>query len=308
MPHLGQYAPILKAVFFLYPDRASAEKGVKSGGTGFLLGEEMKRVPGYAHIHAVTNWHVAVCPKDGPPSPVIRINRKSGKPDIFEFDCTEWIFEGGGPDVAISPPVTVTDEHDIQLLDVSSWVLTTAQEIKDAVGPGDDVFMLGRFVDYDGVETNQPAARFGHVSMMDARIEQSTHYKGRSIVLDMHSRSGFSGSPVFVYRTIGSHFFEPQPGKVLTGGGHYIKLLGIHYAQFPESWELKAKQTTSTVTQAVLQADSHYVEGLSGMTCVVPAADIMRIYNRPELVAMREMSEQHNERLGLGGLPNTPES
>lgn len=302
MPHLvGKYASILKAVFFLYPDRTSAKQGIKSGGTGFLIAKPMERIPGRVHIHAVTNWHVAVCATDGPPSPVIRINRKSGKTDIFELDCTEWIFRGGGPDIAISPPLTVTDDHDLALLDIPSWLLTQEDEITDQVGPGDDVFMIGRFVDYDGVETNQPAARFGHVSMMDSRIKQSNNYRGRSIVLDMHSRTGFSGSPVFVYRTIGSHFFDPAPGQFLRGGGHYIKLLGIHYAQFPELWELKAKKGQAvTSTQATLSGDTHYIEGLSGMTCVIPASDILELFNHPELATMRERDEQRCEGLGLG--------
>ena len=142
-------------------------------------------------------------------------------------------------------------------------------------------------------ETNQPAARFGHISMMDAKIEQATGYKGRSIVLDMHSRSGFSGSPVIVYRTLGSHFLEHKPNSILTGAGHYIKILGIHYAQFPEEWELKQRAGNAPMTQAALKADSHYVQGLSGMTCVVPADDIRKLLHSAELTRMRDAVNAH---------------
>src|SRR5258707_1186988 len=65
---------------------------------------------------------------------------------------------------------------------------------------GDDTFMIGLFLDHAGVTTNVPSARFGNISMLPnprATIRQSTGYDGVSYVVDMHSRTGFSGSPVF---------------------------------------------------------------------------------------------------------------
>jgi hypothetical protein len=291
MPHLGPYAPFLKAVLFLYPSVADAEAGTQAGGTGFLVGVRGERVAGF-HVHAVTNYHVAVFNKQSPPSPVVRVNTLSGAPDTFDFDPSEWTFQQGGPDIAISPILMIVDGvHDYTVLDAESWLMSEQDEREAAIGAGEDVFMMGRFVDYDGVETNMPAARFGHISMMDARIEQTSGYRGRSIVLDMHSRSGFSGSPVVVYRTLGSHFLNQPPNTILGSVGHYIKILGIHYAQFPEAWELKAKPKNIMTSESVAQADAHYIEGLSGMTCVVPAAEIKKLIYHPELIAMRKSRE-----------------
>jgi len=213
----------------------------------------------------------------------------SGRPRI----TSEWTFIGGFCDVAVSPPLALNGQkHDFMLLDYNSWFEAGAIDSTDEVGPGDDVFMIGRFVDYQGIETTVPAARFGHISMMDVRIDQLTGYRGPSIVLDMHSRSGFSGSPVFVYRTIGSHFMDaPKQGAILTGGGHFMKLLGIHYAQFPEAWEIKQNKIKSPVPHAALKADEHYIEGLSGMTCVIPTSDIKKVLDNPELVQMRKAIE-----------------
>ena len=289
MPKLGQYRPILKAVFFLYPDQASAKAGVKAGGTGFIVGVPLKDFPDLMTTHAVTNYHVAVSNKDGPSCPTVRINSRVGEPAIFDFDPSEWVFAPGGPDVAISPPLGLDQHlHDYMVFDPRGWFLTPQEEKDDEIGPGEDVFMIGRFVDYDGIDTNEPAARFGHISMMDARIEQSTGYRGRSIVLDMHSRSGFSGSPVIVYRTLGSHFLEHKPNSLLMGAGHYIKMLGMHYAQFPEEWELRQKSPKDPIMQAAVKADSHYIQGLSGMTCVVPSADIGKILYSEEVTQMRD--------------------
>jgi hypothetical protein len=296
MPHLGRYAPIIKSVCFLYDTKKDALAGTNAGGTGFLVATPSQQ-HGEPHVHAITNWHVAVYNEDGPPSPVLRINKHSGILEIFDFGPDQWIFKPGYYDVAVSPPLTVnTQVHDAVWLRVDPFFLTRDEEQKADIGIADDVFMIGRFVDYDGLETNTPAARFGHISIMNAQIKQLSGYSGRSIIIDMHSRSGFSGSPVFVYRTSGSHFFDDS---VVVGGGHFIRLLGIHWGQFPEEWELKnkKKKDKNARRHKTLITNGQYVEGLSGMTCVIPAADIVEVINLPELHAMREQREKEIEKI-----------
>jgi hypothetical protein len=294
MPKLGKYSPILNCVFYLYETKADAEVGAKSGGTGFLVSVPSTHRSGHVHVHGVTNWHVAVKPPR--PCPCIRINTHSGKPAIFEFSSQDWTFISGKYDVAVSPPLKIQGSgHKASYLDINSFFLTPDQEREDEVGPAEDVFMVGRFIDYDGIEANDPAFRFGHISIMSAQISQATGFRGRSIILDMHSRSGFSGSPVFVFRTLGSHFIEQAPpGSVLTGGGHYMKLLGIHWGQFPELWELKNNLSESAIRESSLVTDGAYVNGLSGMTCVIPAVSIAEVLSRPELSAMRDESDHRS--------------
>jgi len=125
--------------------------------------------------------------------------------------------------------------------------------------------------------------------MLNAQIKQKTEFVGRSIVLDMHSRSGFSGSPVFVYRTPGSGFAEA--GQHFTGSMVYI--LGIHWGQFPEIWELlEGTKTSEMASRKDLVTKSEYIEGLSGMTCVVPSQAISDLLTtNVELQAMREADE-----------------
>lgn len=43
------------------------------------------------------------------------------------------------------------------------------------------------------------------------------------------------------------------------------------------------------------------------MTCVIPAADIIKVFNHPELIAMREKAEQTLEQLGLNKPGPKPE-
>ena len=47
-------------------------------------------------------------------------------------------------------------------------------------------------------------------------------------------------------------------------GGHFMKLLGLLWAQFPEEWDIKNKQTLKI-------SPSDKVIGWSGMSLVVPA-------------------------------------
>ena len=286
MPKLGHYSPLLQSVFFLYRTKEDAELGINFQGTGFLVAVPSIQWPDYCHIHGITNWHVAI---DYLPAPCIRINTYQGKPEIFDFDPSEWIHQPDGYDVAISPPLKLDSKiHIFSPLDINSFFLTTAEEKADEIGPADDVFMIGRFTDYHGAEVNDPALRFGHISVMDAKIKQLTGYFGRSIMLDMNSRSGFSGSPVFIYRTLGSHFIEQAlPGQFLAGGGHYIKLLGMHWGQFNEQWELKKKISESKTDKNSLVVDGKYIIGLSGMTCTIPASCIAEVLNLPETQDLR---------------------
>jgi hypothetical protein len=141
-----------------------------------------------------------------------------------------------------------------------------------------------------------------------AIIEQPTGYEGESYVVDMHSRTGFSGSPVYVYRTFGNDLtslwgdsFEeieinnPQSdnnfrkitarhGRIRTN--KLFRLLGIHYAQFPEKWPWSEQEATAEARRD-LAAKTGYVEGMSGMTCVIPAWDIMEVLEMPVLKDLR---------------------
>jgi hypothetical protein len=174
--------------------------------------------------------------------------------------------------------------------------------------------MIGLFVDHGGVERNAPSARFGNISMLpnkNAPIEQATGYMGESYVLDMHSRSGFSGSPVFLYRTFGSDLtksLDQQARVVATPsrqsraglsfrfeateedihGGILFKFLGIHFGQFTEDYDIETGQSVSQGRKKNLVRAGDRVIGMSGMTTVIPAWHIFDVLNLPELVQMRE--------------------
>lgn len=279
---------ILDCVFYLYPDEAAANEGHNFGGTGFFVAMPSERFPDkFAHLYAVSNWHV-VC-RDG--SSIIRRMMPDGRPEIYPFEPDQWEFN---PRFDIAAVL-------LEEVANPSFIWTTAfvrpemiGHRNDQLGVGDDVFMIGRFIDHDGGPINRPAARFGHISVLPAPVQQPNGIKTDSFCVDLHSRTGYSGSPVFVYRT---HYSDldpepPKPGTLrLPVGGATLMLLGIHYAQFPELWELTDKQRISESHEPLI-TEGKYVKGLSGMTCVLPAWDIMNVLKRPKLQKQREAREE----------------
>lgn len=283
MPQLGQYQYLLDTVFFLYPDEEHALKGEQAGGTGFLVAVPSDENPfNFHHLYAITNWHVAV--QGG--SSVLRLNGKAGSPIIIPTEPHEWEFIPNSHDIAALQISLDVNQVKAEALIASSFCLAEGELPLLEINAGEDVFTLGRFVDYDGTEANSPAMRFGNISIMRARVKQPTGFAGDSIVVDMHSRTGFSGSPVFVYRTSGSIF--PAEDTLLVKG-HMMRLLGILWGQFPEDWDIVDGPAQAQEQNAVL--DGKRVRGWSGMSLVSPSWAITELLNVPALVAQRAAVE-----------------
>lgn len=70
-------------------------------------------------------------------------------------------------------------------------------------------------------------------------------------------------------------------------------MLGIHFAQFPEQWEIVSGATKAQreVSSVPLVTEGGYVKGLSGMTCVLPAWIILEVLNSPKLKAQRDAAD-----------------
>jgi hypothetical protein len=294
MPRLPQ--EIFRAPFYLYETEEEAQAGAPFGGTGFIVAYPTD-LPDVNFVYAVTNWHVAV--RDG--ASVIRVNKIGGGMDIFPLDPAEWHFQRGGYDLAIASfPLTV-EKHECNALCVTMFL--SKEEIEDlGITPGEDIFMVGRFVDHDGADSNVPAVRFGNISVMPQKIVQptgATHLE--SFILDLHSRTGYSGSPVFVYRTVGSDLTIGSMSDVPKD--IFLKFLGIHWGQFPEKWEIETgvKNTAQGVTYS---EDEKYIKGLSGMTMAVPAWAIKEFLDMPQFRDGREMALAKIKReRGIGSFP-----
>jgi len=302
MPKIPSH--VIDTVFYLYRSIEDAKSGSKYGGTGFLVGVPSEKFPDYYSVYGVTNWHVAL--DDG--YSVIRLNTAGGDTGIFDLGPDEWEFLPGKDDIAVSPILPFQSTFQLPGFIPISGFATEEIISQNAIGVGDDVFMVGRFIDYDGGVTNLPTVRFGNISLMPAPIEQPTGYMGKSYCIDLHSRSGYSGSPVLVYRTLGGNLEEIQRTRkpfssILT----FLYLLGIHWGQFPERWPLipgeELQESSGLITKG------GYVEGLSGMTCVIPAQQILELLNIPTIKNKRlENEEELLRHFEEKGYPPMPES
>lgn len=266
---------LLDVAFYLYDSVESAQKGENYGGTGFIVALTSEVDPSQSTLYGITNWHVAV--RDG--FSTIRLNNTDCTFDIREHDPSEWVFDPKY-DIAVIP---LMPSPSLQIQQVLDDVFITED---DDIGIGDDVFMVGRFVDHDGVATNRPSLRFGHISIMPAPIEQVSGHLTDSFCVDIHSRTGFSGSPVFVYNTSKEQFYYETSGAP-PERKTFLKLLGIHWGQFPEEWEIKDGEV-KVASNASDDLDGKYIKGLSGMTCVLPAWAIMEVLNKDEIVQHRK--------------------
>jgi hypothetical protein len=277
---------VLYSTFGLYHSADDARKGSNSGGTGFFVAYPTGVPLAPSLLYAVTNWHVAV--ESG--ASVIRMNKIAGGVDIVEFDPGEWEFQPGGPDIAVIPHTMLRvreSVHEIVALHLGLF-LSKIEVAQLGIGPGEDVFMLGRFVDHDRPDTNVPAARFGNISMMPQTIEQRTGAKNlESFILDVHSRTGYSGSPVFVYRTFGSDLTTDS--LIVAPNTHFIKLLGVHWGQFPERWEIETGKKISEES-VPLSADAKFVKGYSGMTLAIPAWTLREFLDMPKFRNARNVA------------------
>ncbi len=296
---------VIHSVFYLYRTVEDAEAGKDPGGTGFIVSflGHLHRGGDPVPMFGVTNWHVACSSGYS----VIRLNKRDGGIDVLEFGPEDWEFLPGKYDVAVVPLTLHGEVHAFASISTHSFVESPRGWGRETISVGDDAFMMGLFVDHDGLTTNIPSARFGNVSMLPSKkatVQQPTGYMGESYIVDMHSRTGFSGSPVFAYRTFGSdlsNLFGESVGEIelhqVEADRHnrikarngrikvntMFKFLGIYWGQFPEMWELKNKSQLQESRKNHLVMDGGYVEGMSGMTCVIPAWEIMEVLEMASL-------------------------
>lgn len=275
MPRIPQN--VMDGVVFLYESEADATAGTNPQGTGFIVWapSQVNSSVQFGHFYVIANWHVAV--SGG--APIVALKTHSGGIDPIPSDVDQWTFEPGGDDVAVLPIEVDLTKHKISYIHVG--VFATPEWVsQNNVGFGDDVFMLGLFVDDLDLKIRLPKARFGNISAMpgpDTAIPQKTGSKRPSLVLDMHSRGGHSGSPVFAYRTLGSNLDNANSTNIGLTEGTIFKFIGVLWGQFPERLKLDSGEE---------------VTGWSGMTCAIPSWRLDKILNHPDMQRHRMAKEE----------------
>ena len=200
---------VLNCALYLYPSTEAAATGEKAGGSGFVAGVPSTADPkNVFYPYAVTNRHVI----EDARATVVRLNTAADDFDILDIDPRLWVKHPNGDDVAACA-LKLADTHKVSF--VSTRLFLTKEQATTWVGVGDDVFTVGRFKNLEERnQKNRPVARFGNIAMMPGdAIRQQTGHAQVSYLIECHSMSGLSGSPVFV--------------DVGSAGGPVIQSLGV---------------------------------------------------------------------------------
>jgi hypothetical protein len=247
----------LECAIYMYETKRDAEDSKDEGATGFIVAAESPP-PIKVSYYAVTNTHVI---RDD--FTVIRVNTREGGHDVIEVPRDSWISHPLD-DVSVCPIEPTLARHKLRYVRTASFLSEGLVKNYD-IGPGDEVFMVGRFIGLQGTLTNLPIARFGAISMLPSEeIENPIGNRTKHFLVEVRSIPGFSGSPVFVYDTV------PHNSKRATTFGP--TLLGVDCGHFPSG--------------------SSMIKG--GIAPVVPAWRISEVIRSPEITEARKRMGRTN--------------
>lgn len=315
---------IERSAVFLYGLHPTTHKWTVVG-TGCIIRVQGSRLP---HFYAVTNWHVAS--KAGS----IRLNLISGQCERVDHDPSDW-YLWRECDLAVLDITAhlMTGKYLVSSIPIDQFVSQFAVE-RGELAMGDDVFMVGLFGQHLHDDRNTPIARFGNLSRPmdnDFPIQLEGAGKIPAHLIDMRSRAGFSGSPVWVYRTPATDLTEfsgdgpPEPvdtsladfvrsnrgmgrtGHIpysdrwalrVNGTNLFLRFLGVHCNQFYEPFEVEVQEAIGDpvkVGQKQLYPSS--------VTLVIPAHRIIEALNVSQFqetrIAREEASEKTQEFLNM---------
>jgi hypothetical protein len=274
---------ILDGVIYLYRSVEDAEEGLQFGGSGFLVGVPSVVHEGFITLYAVTNSHVI-----RGNYPIIRLNTKRGDTDVIPLSTDAWVHHEDGDDLAACPLAIAPGEYKYSHVPPSMF-LTREVMAEHNIGPGDEIFMAGRFVSHQGEQRNTPLVRFGNISMMPTHIRNEERgMEQESFLVEVHSLSGFSGSPVYVDIPP----LSPRPGErpgvtdiVSEAIGPW--LLGVDWGHFRIRETVKEQQGEKWEDVP----EGYAVEVNTGQAMVVPAWRLQQLLDQEELVMARKRGD-----------------
>jgi hypothetical protein len=293
---------------YLYKTEEHAVNGASVGGSGFLaaipgfgadwlIGGRCPQ-PDFYHCYAVTNRHVAE------KRPVVRLNREQtstsgSRTSVIPFTVEDWTCSADH-DIAVAP---IRYEEDLKYLFIArEKFLTVDKAARYDVGIGDEVFMVGRFINHEGKQVNNPSVRWGNISMMPVDVADDPDHpnqKEQGFVVESRSIPGYSGSPVFV-----RPFPTPKlmsKTEMLGAAAEIVANTVVYTSCIPSSpRDRNASESVSggPWLLGIQRAYIHFIDPEdqvkknTGMSCVVPAWYILELLNTEKMVAQRRAEQE----------------
>lgn len=228
---------IIKSTVFLYPSIEEARRGSRRGGTGFLVCVPFETNSNLAHIYGVSCAHV-IWGNSGQGSPVVKLNKKKGDPKILDLRPERWAAHEAAPDIAVCLLGEIDDDDDIVPIDISALITRdglAGKGVRDEkLEIGDEVVMPGRLMGVPDGDRVRPVMRFGNLAQMPddiAPISSNVAAAQVSFLVEMRSRTGFSGSPVFGYYQASPLRMELDSKLTMISGFSTPRLIGVEWGQ-----------------------------------------------------------------------------
>jgi hypothetical protein len=292
-----------RCVFFLFGKNTQTGNVIGPGATGFFVAKHSSTLQSLFHVYAVTNRHAVDKYHD------IRINTCDGSSKIIEFDPSEWVYSEADDLAALDVTDSIVPEQRSDGTHNISWILEHSMYSRQfgwSAAMGDQTVMLGLFADHAESKLNVPVARFGNIAAMPnvdspVRLRNNDAFVRPAFLNDMRSRTGFSGSPVWVWHNPYDDMNWPElyGYKESISTPHQrrrasLTLIGIHRGQF---WE----KTTALSSQTAHVRVGDSFEIASSMTVVVPGGEILTMLDLPKFAAQRDARDARQDRIDAHG-------
>jgi Trypsin-like peptidase domain len=271
---------VADTVVYLYPNRESALRGERAGGSGFIVSIPSDADSEFSFSYVVTNSHVireAGCD-------ALRVNTRSGGTNVIAETKDFWLHHPDGDDVAVLSISLDYETTKVKALPIDDWFVTQERVEYYKIGIGDEIVMLGRFVNHEGRTRNLPAARFGNIAMLPYEPVRTPRGLLQEVFLvECRSLPGYSGSPVF---------FSPLPfGRSVP----HAMLLGIDMGHLKDTMPVLDKKELAQGRMVPIN-DNWTIETNTGMSCVIPAWKIREVIYSEEMIQVRkELNEKFKE-------------
>lgn len=259
---------ILKSVGFVSRD----SNPLRYAGTIFVVQVPVDEK--FGCLHLVTAKHVAEAVGT---DFVIGFNGRDGKPLFAKNGGIPWYFHPTHPDcvdVAVLPFASARiNEYDISPIPIQIF-LDEARIKEYDIGLGDELFSVGLFTRYFGLETLIPIVRTGNLAMMPKEPVPLSHFGLAEVYLaEGRSIGGLSGSPVFCRNTLKMPGVNERGDFKHIAGAGQIHLLGLIHGH----WDLPIDFQESEKSEAVNM----------GVSIVIPAKKIIETIYGPALTSVR---------------------
>ena len=231
--------------------------------------------PDFWYTYAITNSHIALN------FPVIRVNVRTGGIEVIELNADNWTLHPESDDLA-AYGIDLDDHHDYVFIPNDDLFLTRDIIDKYNIGPGDDTFMIGRFVNHEGRQKNLPSIRFGNIAQMPYEsIRLSSGIEQEAFLVETRSLGGYSGAPVFVQ-------IPPLSDRQNSNRRDFAPLgpwlLGIDCGHLPLVEYVEDKESHR-------HPDGWRVIANSGMMIVIPSWRLQILLESEEFIVQRQTED-----------------